>query len=581
MAEKRFSHVVRKDCPLPPETPVVAYCRDSGGDDQERSVKQQQQAIIEYCDEHKLILEAIYIDEAKQSSNSENRSELNAMLDDISQRFPLIRNLYKRKQSREKHPFGVIIWKSNRLSRDSDDASLMRSDLRVRGITLISLVATNVTGNKKIDAILEVLQDQQDETLLEEISDNTKRGQTEIVSMRDNDPEFRALNPDWPTNDGRYLGIKPGPVPVGFKGEKILIGVKDRKGRKSGGEKHHVQRLVRNDDNDLWNRCLLAWKMRTEGAGIKQIMEATRLYKSAGCYVTFFNNRIYTGDLEYGGRLYEKFVEPLIPFEWWEIEQQRKLERSAKIKQLQMDPFHEPRRVASRHLLSGLVVCGYIKGEEHPTMADTIPARGKRRRWDFYICSHKKNSRECTCKSKRINATALDDAVIRNLMENVLTIENLRPIAKLISQALHEENNSALGKHVALKGRLTEISKEIDNIVDAIGKLGYSKSLESRLKLREDEQRKLEQEMRILDIQMTSAKKSQKITDEQLKSWIENIRQALNGAELDIARKVIRQLVGKIVVNEKTGVMYYTFPFSHVTRKQEVVPTGLEPVSSP
>src|SRR5688572_8202413 len=119
MSDERYLHLVRPDCPLPAGTHVVAYCRDSGHEEQDRSVSQQTQAMREYCAHHQLILERIYIDEARVSSNTERRDQLNEMLLELRHRFKMIHDRYKRERQMEKHPFGVICWKSNRLSRDS------------------------------------------------------------------------------------------------------------------------------------------------------------------------------------------------------------------------------------------------------------------------------------------------------------------------------------------------------------------------------------------------------------------------------------------------------------------------------
>jgi len=37
-SENNYLHLVRADCPLPPGARAVIYCRDSGGEEQDRSV---------------------------------------------------------------------------------------------------------------------------------------------------------------------------------------------------------------------------------------------------------------------------------------------------------------------------------------------------------------------------------------------------------------------------------------------------------------------------------------------------------------------------------------------------------------
>ena len=216
MTEHRFLHLIRQDCPLSRGTHVMAYCRDSGGEDQERSTQQQTSAIREYCDFHGLILEHVYVDDARQASNTDKRTQLQELLLAMRNRFKQINDRYKRAQKMEVAPFGIVFWTSNRLGRDSIETRFIKADLRLRGITIVDLSTRGTTGDSGADAVLEAFQEWKDETFLDDLSQNTSRGLIEIVSMRDNDPAFRHHNPDWPTNDGRYLSIFPGVPPKGF-----------------------------------------------------------------------------------------------------------------------------------------------------------------------------------------------------------------------------------------------------------------------------------------------------------------------------------------------------------------------------
>ncbi len=99
---------------------------------------------------------------------------------------------------------------------------------------------------------------------------------------------------------GNYLGILPGGVPTGFKAERIVVGTYKRKNGKRSGELREVQRIL--PDPELWDRCQLAWQMRRDGASIRDIMDATRLFKNVSSYDSFFKNLIYTGVLDYGGQ---------------------------------------------------------------------------------------------------------------------------------------------------------------------------------------------------------------------------------------------------------------------------------------
>ncbi|KXK22699.1 MAG: hypothetical protein UZ15_CFX003000845 [Chloroflexi bacterium OLB15] len=114
-SDNRYLHLLRQDCPLPPGTHVVIYCRDSGGDEQDRSVSQQVQTAREYCEFHNLVVDNVYIDEARQSSNTDKRSALQEMLSDVRSQFKTINDRNRRDKLFKERPFGVIFWKSNRV----------------------------------------------------------------------------------------------------------------------------------------------------------------------------------------------------------------------------------------------------------------------------------------------------------------------------------------------------------------------------------------------------------------------------------------------------------------------------------
>ena len=211
--------------------------------------------------------------------------------------------------------------------------------------------------------------------------------------------------------------------------------------------------------------------------------------------------------------------------------------------------------------------------------ADTVPEReGKRLRWDFYICTHKKNSREQTCQAGRVGAAALDQAVIENLMTHVLTVENLRPIADALANSLADRNYDVSMRITAIQAELDEVQKAIRLLLDAIEKMGLSANIQARLREREEEERHLIAQLVNLEDALIKPKDVPQIGEQQLTTWIESIRASLTEDDLDLARQAIRQFVAKVVVNAKAGTLYYTFPLSHCSRVGALPPTGHLPL---
>lgn len=554
----RYLHLIRQDCPLPPGTRVFIYCRDSGGEEQDRSVIQQVETAREYARHHNLVVEKEFIDEAKISSNTDKRGALQELLFTLRSSFKQINDRYKREKVAVENPFGVIFWKSNRLGRDSIEASHIKTDLRLRGVTIIDLVTSATTGNSGMDALIEAFQSWQDEQALDEISQNAKRGLAQLVGTRDNDSEFLAYNPDWPST-GAYLGLKPGPSPTGFKGEPIQIGIYKRKKNRKSGEARIVQRIV--PDPDAWDRCKLAWEMRNSGESYNAIHKAAKLFKNINGYEHFFANEIYTGSFRFGDKLYENFVPAMIPQEWFDAEQDRRRERGKKVRGEKMDRRFEPRRIGSKQLLSGLVFCGYVEGEEHPMNFESIPAKeGKRGHYTFYVCTTMKNTRKNYCQSGRMSSKNLDQTVIEALLTQVLTMDNLRPLAQSIAKAMDERSSDAGTRMIAVENKLADVQKGLENIMDAIEKMGYANHLQKRYDERKREEQELLSELSILKALQVNRKQITLITDSALEGWIDHMRDALEGEDREAAHRIIHQFVAKIVIKEGAGTLYYTFP---------------------
>jgi hypothetical protein len=252
----------------------------------------------------------------------------------------------------------------------------------------------------------------------------------------------------------------------------------------------------------------------------------------------------------------------MVPKEWFEQEKKNREERTKKRNGLPMDRNFEPRRVASEYLLSGLVVCGHLEGEEHPMNIEHIPAKkGQRGNYTFFVCTTAKNSRNQHCFAKRISIRSIEQAVIDNLMTHVLTMENLRPMAVSLAESLQERSRDAGTRIIMLENELVEVQKSLNNILDAFERMGYATHLQQRYDKRKKEEEELTTELSRLKALQVSPKHIAAISDDMLEGWIQFMRQALEGEDKSVAKRVIRQFVAKIVIKDGTGTLYYTFPF--------------------
>jgi hypothetical protein len=79
--------------------------------------------------------------------------------------------------------------------------------------------------------------------------------------------------------------------------------------------------------------------------------------------------------------------------------------------------------------------------------------------------------------------------------------------------------------------------------------------------LRKREEEELLSELTVLKALQVNPVYIGQISGEALEGLISYMRDALNSENKALARRIIHQFVAKIVIKEKTGTLYYTFPF--------------------
>lgn len=419
---KRENTIVYKmtnDCPFQPGEQVTAYLRDSGGDDQDQSVAQQETEVRSYCATHKLTLTQIFKDEAKKGSTTVGRDDF----------WRMIHHFHNGAGER-----GVIIWRTNRFGRNINDSQFYKADLRRRGFIVHSLKDNIPEGSA--GQLIEFALDWKDQIFIEQLSEDVKRGLRQLVQV---------------------YGCVPGNPPRGMMREKVYIG------KRRDGSDHIGHRWV--PDPEKRDLVLRAFKMRARGGTARQIEKATGLYRSKNSWTSFFENHIYFGELIFGDLTIPDYCEPIVSKELWD-EVQRVGQRR-KLPQINKD---HPRRISSSFILSGLLYCNECGS---PMSAYSI------KQWDYYDCSRRK--RRGDCSARRIPRGPIEDEVMRLLTERLLTLENLLVIQAEIQNAwsTHSQENEQARRE--LEKQIAALQTKIRNITDAITEHGHSKALLNQL----------------------------------------------------------------------------------------------------
>lgn len=477
--------------PFPPGAALVAYLRDSGGEDQDLSVEQQETAIRAWCEERGYRLTHTFRD-TRSGTSTVGRSGFEQM----------IRHFSAKKPAPEA---GLVLWRYNRFARDLDDAQYFKAALRRRGYTLHAIQDPIPEGSagRAIEFFIDWMADK----FSEDLSVDVRRGLHHLAEQH---------------------GALGGTPPRGFRREPIDLG------KHRDGSPHIVHRWV--PDENTWETCRLAWTMRAQGASYSEIHQKTRLFGSKNSYNGFYRNRIYLGELKIGDQVLKNYCEPLIDQATWDAVQEISRKRTKAATASEPDNI---RRRTSPYILSGLAyctTCGSLL-----TSITVRPARGEPR--NYYQCL---GVGRYQCTAHLLPKAPLEQAVIDKLTEDILTPPYIQAILDEQRTARADESISTAARRAEIARQLRAIRLKITNITDAIAEGGQSRALLNRLSDLENDETNRQSELDQIDAWLKTAPIN--FTPERLERFTTNLRFILNHADLDAKRKILRGLVARVDV---------------------------------
>jgi DNA invertase Pin-like site-specific DNA recombinase len=481
------------DCPFSPGESIVAYLRDSGGANQEDSTDRQAQEITRFALQNKLTVARWFIDEARTGRTVKRREQLLDMLNHF------------RGGATET---GVIIWNYERFARNTKDGNFYLAELEFLGKTVHSITDGIPQGPERI--LFQAFKLYSAEQTSNKISVDVISGLRRLVEVH------RAM---------------PGTPPRGFmRGDPIHIGV-----RRNG-----VPRIVRKwvPDPEKIPLVQRAFAMRAAGATLTQISVATGLYNSLNCYTTFFNNRIYIGELTFGDLTIPDYCEPVVDKTTWD-----EVQRIAQRRKLDPSETDHPRRVRSAFKLSGLLHCSECGS---PMNGYSIY------KLEYYVCSRRKRKHDCT--ARRIPRAPIEKAILDLLEERLLSLDYLLAVQTEMQNAwtAHVEQNGQARRDV--EKQIASIQRKINNITKAITESGHSKALLDTLATLEASHA----EQRSAIAKMDDASQPKKFTPPQLKHIAAQLKEELHGEnQLTTLRGLIGRIIAKRTDDQIIGVIHF------------------------
>ena len=189
----------------------------------------------------------------------------------------------------------------------------------------------------------------------------------------------------------------------------------------------------------------------------------------------------------------------------------------------------------TEYLLTGKAFCGSCGA---PLLGES--GRGKSGRvYNYYLCQlHKKGD----CKAHAIRKDLLENAVFDKLF-SLLDDETLEEIAEAAFEYYSKEQGKTDKKDV-IQARLKENEHELNNILDAIGKRGFSAALNDRLTKLEAQKAELEDALSAAEIE-----NSLKLTKDHILFFLTQFRNGDPDAP-DVRKGLIETFLNSVYVYE-------------------------------
>jgi DNA invertase Pin-like site-specific DNA recombinase len=488
---------------LPPGSTVIVYARDSGGPNQDDSIGQQERAIKEYCEKYGLVLMRFYAETAS-GRKTKNRKQFLAMFNEVMTAPSGLR------------PRGLLLWSLSRFARNVVqfnkhffgllDAGLIIHSLTEHipeGLSGQMLLSFYAFGHAKYS---------------EDLGKSIKRGISDKVKA------------------GYCNGGQP---PKGY------LVVKDDIGQRRNGNPRSGVRWV--PDPELAPLIQTAWELRAKGVGYAGITKATHgmVYTSKGSWLTHFRNKSYLGIGKAGDLEIPDHHEPLITWELWNAV--KKVERTYNVQ-------HHYKQDRFPSLLAGLAYCIYCGAA---MILHTSPnyrgyACGKRDRQRGYL--------DCTM-ARRVNARKAERLILDAVLNRILSPDFVNDWIVDIQSQLADTD--ALDQEIGKANKLLiTTERSITRQLQLVEETGEIAEIAKRLI--ELKQNKAELEVQIKKLKFQRDTEIPQLTPEviylvfaEIRSQIQN---AVQGGEILIAKKTIKQFVQKIELSNKTAIIHYVYP---------------------
>lgn len=481
---------------------AYGYCRYSSTNQNELSIEQQHIELEKYAENHNITIVKYFDDKAK-SGTKDNRENFQNMMNEC----------------KKKEIQAVLVWKTDRFARNTQDSLFYKMKLEKLGIDLISITQPIDTSSPEGNLMYTMLASI-DEYYSKNLASNVKR----------------AMN--FNASQGLFNG---GTAPLGYdiKNRKYIINEKEKKIVQFIYDKY----LEGYSYYDIIKECnSLGYKTKKNLPFKKNsLYEILHNEKYTGTYIYNKSSGNNRHNINKNIIKIENAFEPIISKETFE-KVQEKTEKNKK----QTAQY----KAKENYLLSGLLYCGKCGGR-YTGQTTYRTKNNKTYSSSYYVCSNRNKIGKCT--NKRLNRYVLETGVKNALIGKILngnSVDILLDKVQIEYQNLINKNNIYLND---LKIELEQINSKINNMISLLS-INPLTSLLSQLEVLENQKQDIEYRLEHLDIT-----KNNKITTKKIKEVLAKDIQELHTRSGKHLHQLIEKYIKSITVNDNNVTISYVF----------------------
>jgi hypothetical protein len=216
-----------------------------------------------------------------------------------------------------------------------------------------------------------------------------------------------------------------------------------------------------------------------------------------------------------------------------------------------------PRTSAGEYLLSGLLMCSYCGGPY-------IGHGARNGTYHYYTCQTKMKQGVGACpEARNFERTKVEGVVVDVLRAGALHPAVFGDLIREVQASLGAKQSRAKDERLVLHGQIAEVDRRLTKLYEAVesGSIPFSR-LAPRIEQVSGEKDELER--RIGELPSGEVEPLLLIGDEDIESWVTDLRTTVDRGTVDERRALLRSWVKRVVATGDELTVEYTFPLVSV-----------------